>query len=73
MLTWLTKGRGGFGQILTLADKGGGGVWTPKFLADIICEHPLTLHKTVILSIFYPAGQVPFKQFYLAVLLTDPV
>ena len=25
-----------------MADKGGGEVWTPPFLADIICEQPLT-------------------------------
>ena len=28
--------------MLTLADKGGGGVWTSLFLADIICEQLLT-------------------------------
>ena len=28
--------------MLTMADKGGKGVWTPPFLADIICEQPLT-------------------------------
>ena len=28
--------------MLTMADKGGGGVWTPPFLADLICEQPLT-------------------------------
>ena len=32
----------GVGQGLT---KGGGGVWTPPFLADIICEQPLRLVK----------------------------
>ena len=31
----------GAGQMLTLADKGGGGVLTPPLLADIICEQPL--------------------------------
>ena len=41
MLTGLTKGRRGVGGILILADKGGRGVWTPPFLADIICEQPL--------------------------------
>ena len=55
MLTGLTKGEGGVGEMLTMADKGGGGVgemltmaeegwrgvWTPPFLADIICEQPL--------------------------------
>ena len=27
--------------MLTMAYKGGRGVWTPPFLADIICEQPL--------------------------------
>ena len=27
-------------QFLTLDDKGGGGVWTHPFLADVICEQP---------------------------------
>ena len=27
--------------MLKMADKGGGGVWTHPFLADIICEQPL--------------------------------
>ena len=27
--------------MMTMADKGGRGVWTPPFLADIICEQPL--------------------------------
>ena len=54
------KGGGGVSQFLIFSDKGGrggkpisdfwmtrggGGVWTPPFLADIICEQPLT--KTV--------------------------
>ena len=56
MLTGLTKGGGRVGEMLTVADKcgrgggklltkadeGGRGVWTPPFLADIICEQPLT-------------------------------
>ena len=37
MLTGLTTGGGGVRQMLTL------GVWTPPFLAVIICEQPLTL------------------------------
>ena len=37
----LTKGGGGVGELLTMADKGGRGVWTPPLLADIICEEPL--------------------------------
>ena len=33
--------KGGVRQMLTYLSKGGGGVWTPLFLADIICEQPL--------------------------------
>ena len=33
--------------MLTLANKGGRGVWTPKLLADIICEQPLTRYLLV--------------------------
>ena len=32
MRIWLTKGAGGVREMLTLADKGVRGVWTPKFL-----------------------------------------
>ena len=46
MLTKLTKGRGGVEEMLTMADKGGRRDWTPPFLADIICEQPLTLSMT---------------------------
>ena len=43
------KGGGGVGEMLTMAEKGGRGVgeiltmavWTPPFLADLICEQPL--------------------------------
>ena len=42
MLTGLTKGGGGVGEMLTMADKGGRGGLDPPFLADIICEQPLT-------------------------------
>ena len=42
MLTMADKGRRGVGEMLTMADEGGRGVWTPLFLADIICEQPLT-------------------------------
>ena len=38
---WLTKGGGGVGEMLSMADEGERGVWTPPFLADIICEQPL--------------------------------
>ena len=32
--------------MLTMADKGGRGIWTPLFLADIICEqHLLLVHS----------------------------
>ena len=31
MLTGLTKGGGGVGEMLTMTDKGGEGVWTPYF------------------------------------------
>ena len=39
MLTGLTKGKEGVGEMLKLADKVGGGSG-PQFLADIICEQP---------------------------------
>ena len=42
MLTGLTKGGGGVGEMLTMAVEGGrGGLEPPPFLADIICEQPL--------------------------------
>ena len=41
MLTYLTKGVGGVGEMLTVADEGGSGGLTPPFLAKIICEQPL--------------------------------
>ena len=37
----LTKGGEWVGEMLTLADEGGRGVWTPQILSDIICEQPL--------------------------------
>ena len=49
---FLTRGEGGVGQFLTLADKGGRGVWTPPFLADVICEQPLTTVSFVSALIF---------------------
>ena len=42
MLTLADKEGKGVWQLLILADKGEGGVYTPPFLADIICEEPLT-------------------------------
>ena len=42
MLAGLTKGVVGVGEMLTMADKGGRGGGIPPFLADIICEQPLT-------------------------------
>ena len=42
------KGGGKVGQFLILADKGGGGVWTPPFLADIVCEQPLTVTVVIV-------------------------
>ena len=42
MLTGLTKGGWGVGEMLTMADKGWRGVLDPPLLADIICEQPLT-------------------------------
>ena len=37
------------GKFLTLADKGGGGrVVEPQFLADIICEQPLTQSSLIM-------------------------
>ena len=36
----MTKGGGGVGEMLTMADKGGRGGLDPPFLADIICEQP---------------------------------
>ena len=50
------------GQFLTLADKGGGGVWTPPFLADVICEQPLMhyvrggLQFVLLMLHFVPLG-----------------
>ena len=38
MLTGQTKGGGRVREMLTTADKGGRGVRTPLFFADIICE-----------------------------------
>ena len=38
--------------MLTMADKGGGGVWTPSFLADIICEQPLMRKLIFSLQMF---------------------
>ena len=37
------KGGGGGGKPISdfWLTRGGGGVWNPPFLADIICEHPL--------------------------------
>ena len=40
MLALADKGGWGVGEMLTTADKGRGGFWTPRFLADIICEQP---------------------------------
>ena len=42
MLTGLIKGGGGVGEMLTMGDEGGRGGLDPPFLADIICEQPLT-------------------------------
>ena len=36
--------------MLTLADKGVGGVWTPPLWADIICEQPLTNEATLLIK-----------------------
>ena len=47
MLTGLTKGRGGVGEMLTIADNGGRGV-SPPFLDDIICEQPPTSYRLYI-------------------------
>ena len=51
MLTMADKGgpRGeGVGEMLTMADEKGRGVWTPQFLANIICEQPL-----IAVGVFY--------------------
>ena len=40
---------GGVDQFLILADKGGGGVCKPPFLADIICEQPLTYNLDTVM------------------------
>ena len=40
-------GGGGVWEMLTMADKGGGEVWTPPFLADIICEQSLKDLSTI--------------------------
>ena len=42
------KGGRGVGQFFTLA--GGGWVWTPPLLADVICEEPLIHVVTVARS-----------------------
>ena len=62
MLTGLTKGGEGVGELLTMADKGErrvGQIMTmsdeggrgmdppPPFLADIICEQPLKTYATI--------------------------
>ena len=39
------KGGRGVGEMLTMADKEGRGGLDPPFLADIICEKPLTTTK----------------------------
>ena len=38
----MTKGGGGVSQKVTKDDEGGGKVWKPPKLTDIICEQPLT-------------------------------
>ena len=38
---FMKRGGEGVGQFLILADKGGGEVCKPPFLAHIICEQPL--------------------------------
>ena len=35
----------GVGQMLMKADEGGGGVWKPPKLADIICGQPLIIFE----------------------------
>ena len=50
MLTGLTMGGGGVGEMLTMADKGGGAVWTPPLMADIICKQPLTTGQKLFLE-----------------------
>ena len=42
MLTMADEGGVGVGEMLTLADKGGRRGVDPPFLADIICEQPLS-------------------------------
>ena len=44
LLTKADKGGGGGSQKLTFADRGGG-VYEPPFLADEICEQPLSIIK----------------------------
>ena len=46
MLSKLTEGAGGVGEMLIMADKGGKGCLDPPFLADIICEQPLKQYNT---------------------------
>ena len=38
---WLTKGGGGVREMLTMADKGGRGVWTPHFWLTSFINSPL--------------------------------
>ena len=61
MMTNMTQEKGGWRQmlsladkwgregrkIMTMADKGGRAVWTPPFLADKICEHVCNLQLYV--------------------------
>ena len=41
MLTMADKGGGGVKEMQTMADKGGRRGLDPPFLADIVCEQPL--------------------------------
>ena len=47
------------------ADKGGGGVWPPPFLPDIICEQPL-IHNSLV------HGTKNLNKFFLSASLGSP-
>ena len=58
MLTGLTKGGGGVGEMLTMADEGGRGGLDSPFLADIFFEQPLSSDIYLYL-VFYFNDKVP--------------
>ena len=49
----LTKGGGGVGEMLTMADKEGRGGLNLPFWADIICDQPFILNQTLLTYLPY--------------------